>query len=142
EKRCRGACAKRLILVSVLDTSTATTSALDARTSASGIAGVFYRASFWLDFSDPGAALHFHDLIAQERGPFELQIGRRHLHFFLKLAQQFGEIEIAAGFLDDRGGNFASAQNGVQTFLDRAPHCLRRDPVFLVVLHLLGAAIF
>ena len=39
------------------------------------ISGVFHRAFPWVDLVQPGAALYFHDLIAQQSGPFEFQIG-------------------------------------------------------------------
>ena len=47
------------------------------------------------------------------------------LHLLFQFAQEFGEIEIAAGFLDDRGLDLAAAQDGVQAFLHRALHGLR-----------------
>src|SRR2546430_3619400 len=47
---------------------------LNARASASGIASVFHRTPFRLDLGDAGAALYFHDLIAQKRGPLEFEI--------------------------------------------------------------------
>ncbi len=64
------------------------------------------------------------------------------LHLLFQLAQQLGEVEIAASFLNDGGGDFASSQDGVQTLLHGAPDGLRRDAVLFVVFHLLGAAIF
>src|ERR1043166_9863293 len=115
---------------------------LHARASSPGVACVFNRASFRLDLGQAGAVFYFHDLIAQERGAFELQIGGSLLHFLFKLAEQLGEIEVASGFLNDRGGDLAAAQDRVQTFLYRASHRLRCDTVLLVVLHLLGAAVF
>src|ERR1044071_6230994 len=90
---------------------------LHARSTPAGVACVPDGASFRLDLGQAGAVFYFHDLVAQERGAFELQIGGSLLHFLFKLAEQLGEIEIAAGFLNDRGCDLAAAQNRVQTLL-------------------------
>ena len=71
----------------------------------------------------------------------EFKVGRGLLHLFFQFAQQFSEIEVAAAFLDDGGGDFSAAQDGVEAFLDGAPHGLRSDAMLFVVLHLLGPAV-
>ena len=81
-------------------------------------------------------------MIAQQSGALEFQICGGSLHFIFELAQQFGDVEIAAGFLNDRRRDFTAAQNRVQTFLHRTSHGLRRDAMLLVVFHLFRAAIF
>src|SRR5438552_18661321 len=73
----------------------------DARAATSGIACVLNRPALGLDFGDAGPALYLHDLVTQEQSALEFQIGRGVLHLILQFAQQFGEIEIAACFIDD-----------------------------------------
>ena len=64
------------------------------------------------------------------------------LHFLFQLTQQLGHVEIAARFLNNGSGNFASSQDCMQTLLHGAPDGLRRYAVLFVVFHLLGTAIF
>ena len=64
--------------------------------------------------------------------------GLRFGSIFVRFAQQLGEVEVAAGFLDDRSGDLAAAQDGVQALLHRPPDGRRGNAVLLVVLHLLG----
>src|SRR5207244_12940594 len=95
--------------------ATARRSESNSRATAPGsAAGIFHRPSFWFDFRNAGAAFHLHDLIAQKSGALEFQVRRRFLHFFFQLAQQFSQIEIATGFLNNRGVNFDAAQNGIK----------------------------
>src|SRR6266571_592407 len=63
-----------------------------------GIARVFHWPAFGLDLGDAGAALYFHDLIPQQSSALEFEIRGSLLHFFFELAEQFGEVEITAGF--------------------------------------------
>src|SRR5215831_17439706 len=118
---------------------------LHARAATAGPAAagrVSYRSTLWFNLCQAGAALYFHDLVAQQRGALEFEICGGLLHFLLKLAEQFRDVEIAASFANYRRFNFASAQNCVQTLLHGAPDRLRRNAVFFVVLHLLGAPVF
>src|SRR5256714_5276019 len=105
-------------------------------------AGIFHRPSFWFDFRDAGAAFHLHDLIAQKGCALEFEVRRSFLHLFFQFAQQFSHIEIAAGFLNNGGRNFATAKNGMQTLLHSTSNGLRGDAVLFVVFHLLGAQVF
>src|SRR4051812_25484090 len=91
--------------------------ALNPRSAPSRTAGVFYRLALGLDLGDSGAAFHFHDLVAQKRGAFELEISRRRLHFILEFAQQLGQIEVPTRFADHRRRHFAPAQNRVEALL-------------------------
>src|SRR5437870_382307 len=116
-------------------------STLDARSATAGAAGVFHRSSFRLDLRDPGAAFYFHDLIPQKRGALEFQVRRSMLHFLFKLTQQLSQIEIAPSFLNNRSGNFASAQDCMQTLLHGALDSPRRNAVLFVVFHLPGTPI-
>src|SRR5205085_7422358 len=102
---------------------------------------ILHRPSFRIDLRQAGAAFYFHDLVAQESGALEFQIRRGVLHFLFQLAQKLREIEIAAALLNHGGRDLPAAQNRVETFLHRTPHGLRRDPVLLVVFHLLGPPI-
>src|SRR5439155_20745854 len=77
-----------------------------------------------------------------KRGTLEFEICRGALHLVFEFMQQFGNIEIATGFLNNGGGNFASAQNCVQTLLHSAPDGLWCDSVLLLVFHLVGSAVF
>src|SRR6476660_3142954 len=43
------------------------------RASPAAVPGVFHRPAFRFDLRQPGAALHFHDLVAQKRRPLEFQ---------------------------------------------------------------------
>src|SRR5207244_11632632 len=104
-------------------------------------AGIFHRPSFWFDFRDAGAALHLLDRIAQSSCALEFEVRRSFLHFFFQFAQQFSHIEIAAGFLNNGGRNFATAKNGMQTLLHSTSNRLRGDAVLLVVFALLGAPV-
>src|ERR1043166_1508248 len=54
---------------------------LHARTPAAAVSRVLHRLPFRLDLAEPGAALHFHDLIAQQGRPLECASHWR--HFFL-----------------------------------------------------------
>src|SRR5438876_6425712 len=85
------------------------TSALHARATAPGVAGVFHRPSFRLDFGNAGAAFHFHDLIAQKCGALEFQIGRGALHLFFELSAQPRCVEITTWFANDEHFAFAAA---------------------------------
>src|SRR5439155_24521477 len=100
---------------------------LHARAAAPGIARVSHRSSFRFDFRDASTAFHFHDLVSQKRRALEFEVRGSFLHFLLKLAQQLSDIEIAASFANYRRGDFATAQNCVQTLLHSAPAGLRRD---------------
>ena len=83
---------------------------LNARTPASRIPGVFQWTAFRLDLGEADTAFHFENLIAEKRGALEFEIRRSLLHFFLELAQQLSEIEIAADLADDRRLNFATTR--------------------------------
>src|SRR5262244_3188966 len=83
---------------------------------------IFHRSSFWFDFRNSAAAFYFHDLVAQKRCAFEFEVRRGFLHFFFQFAQQFGQVKIAAGLPNNRGGDFAPAKNGMQALLHRAPN--------------------
>ena len=54
---------------------------LNARAAAAVVSSVFHRSAFRFNFRWAGAAFHFHDLVPQQRGPLELEIGRRALNF-------------------------------------------------------------
>jgi hypothetical protein len=60
---------------------------LHAKASAAVVSRVFHRPAFRFNFRKAGAAFHFHDLVAQERSPLELEIGRGALHFVFQLAE-------------------------------------------------------
>jgi hypothetical protein len=60
---------------------------LHAGASAAVVSRVFHRPAFRFNFRKAGAAFHFHDLVAQERSPLELEIGRGALHFVFQLAE-------------------------------------------------------
>ena len=81
-------------------------------------------------------------MIAQKGGTLKFEISGSLLHFLFQFAQKLSQIEIAARFADNRGLDFASAKNRVQTFLHGAPDGLRGDSVFFIVIHLLFAPIF
>src|SRR5437764_2436228 len=83
---------------------------------------ILHRPSFWIDLRQARTAFYFHDLVAQESGALEFQIRRGVLHFLFQLAQQLGEIEIAAALLNHRGRDLTAAQDGVETFLHGAAH--------------------
>src|SRR6266496_4204955 len=114
---------------------------LYAGAAASGVARIFNRPSFRLDLGDAGPTFYFHDLIPQKCCALEFEICRGALHLVFEFTQQFGNIEIATGFLNNGGGNLAAAQNRVQTLLHGAADSLWRDSVLFVVFHLFGPAI-
>ena len=115
---------------------------LYARAASAGGARISHLSSLRFDFVNASTAFHFHDLVAQQSGALEFEVRGSLLHFLFKLAQQLSYVEIAAGFADYRRGDFASTQDRVQTLLHRAADRLRRDAVFLVVIHLLCAPVF
>ena len=93
---------------------------LHARAAAAVVSSVFHRLAFRFDLRQAGAAFHFHDLVAQQRGALELEIRRSTLHLVFQLAEQFREIEVSTGFVNDGGGDLPATQDRMQTFLDRA----------------------
>src|SRR5262249_15752369 len=115
---------------------------LHARATAAGVARVSYRSALRFVLRQAGAAFYFHDLLAQQRVPLELEICGSLLHFLLQFSQKLSQIEIAASFPNNRGLDVASAQNRMQTFLHGPPDGLRGNSVFFVVFHLLRAPVF
>src|SRR4029077_6789362 len=74
---------------------------------------IFHRPSFWFDFRNAGAAFYLHDLVPQECRTLAFEITWGFLHLFFQFPQQFSPIEIAPGLLNNGGGNFATAKNGM-----------------------------
>ena len=83
-------------------------------------------------------------MITEEGGLFKFEGVGGFEHFSLEFADGFGDIEVAAGFVDDHGGGIlAGAALGVggEAGLDGAADAFRGDIILAIVLELFFAAV-